>query len=102
MICLIYFLEYRFFLPIFKVLASMLPKHRTEGELWKVAKYFHTNYTVLFMCALKNKPPKTDTDGNQAVAPFFFVVSEDQERGHNTAHCLISGWRVRLKRIDQP
>lgn len=54
------------------------------------------------MCVLKNKPPKTDTDGNQAVAPFFFVVSEDQERGHNTAHCLISGWRVRLKRIDQP
>lgn len=67
-----------------------------------MAKYFHTNYTVLFMCVLKNKPPKTDTDGNQAVAPFFFVVSEDQERGHNTAHCLISGWRVRLKRIDQP
>lgn len=100
-----YFLEYRFFLPIFKVLASMLPKHRTEGELWKVAKYFHTSYTVLFMCALKNKPPRIDTDSNQecrAVAPFFFVVSEDQERGHNTAHCLISGWGVRLKRIDQP
>lgn len=57
------------------------------------------------MCALKNKPPRSDTDSNQeyrAVAPFFFVVSEDQERGHNTAHCLISGWRVRLKRIDQP
>lgn len=82
----------------------MLPKHRTEGELWKVAKYFHTSYTVLFMCALKNKNhPELILIVTRSVGQcLLLVVSEDQERGHNTAHCLISGWWVRLKRIDQP
>lgn len=60
-----YSLEYRFFLPIFQVLAYMLPRQNCEGELLKVAKYLYNNYRVLYICALKNKPPRIDTDGSQ-------------------------------------
>lgn len=30
-----------------------------------MTKYLYTNYRVLYICALKNTPPRIDTDGGQ-------------------------------------
>lgn len=91
-----YFLENRFFLPIFQVLACML----LSKELWRRTDkggqiFVYHFHRVLYICALKNKPPSTDTNGSQeykAVALGFlihcFFDSEDQESGHHTACCL--------------
>lgn len=63
----------------------------------KAAKYLYTNYRVLCICALKNKPPRIDADGSQEyeawlwgskLIPDFSAVSENQGSGHHITHRL--------------